>query len=214
MTQVPGLSEACVKRTSAMHKCLAPGWPIQRPCQTRGCTVSNHRSIPHAGLRLCCASSASGRSGVGSGAAGRRLLLRRLNRKRICHGVADLHDASSARSRGSFRSSHAPLEPENGALHLRRPQRHPHHRPRADRADAASGAAGNPRRRRRRRASAARRHQAPGAGADRRGRQALRPVLRQLPLARRHADQLQDDVAVDPPAARIGRADQQRPEPG
>jgi small subunit ribosomal protein S2 len=40
------------------------------------------------------------------------------------------------------------------------------------------------------------RHQAPGAGGDHRGRQALRPVWRQLPLARRHADQLQDDLAT------------------
>ena len=61
---------------------------------------------------------------------------------------------------------------------------------------------GDPRRRRRRRPRAVRRHQAPGAGGGRRGGQALRPVLRQLPLARRHADQLQDDLALDQAAAR------------
>ena len=40
------------------------------------------------------------------------------------------------------------------------------------------------------------------------GGQALRAVLRQLPLARRHADQLQDHLAVDPAPARARRADQ------
>ena len=35
--------------------------------------------------------------------------------------------------------------------------------------------------------------------------QALGPVLRQPPLARRDADQLENDLAVDPPAARAGR---------
>ena len=41
-----------------------------------------------------------------------------------------------------------------------------------------------------------------GAGARRRGRQALRPVLRQPPLARRHADQLEDHLRLDQAAAR------------
>ena len=55
---------------------------------------------------------------------------------------------------------------------------------------------GGARRRRRRRPRPVRRHQAPGAGAGRRRGQALRPVLRQPPLARRHADQLEDDLAA------------------
>ena len=76
------------------------------------------------------------------------------------------------------------------------------------------GLAGDPRRRRRRRARALRRHQAPGAGGDRRSGQALRPVLCQLPLARRHADQLQDDLAVDQAAARARRAHQPAEETG
>ena len=42
-------------------------------------------------------------------------------------------------------------------------------------------------------------------GKRRRGRQALRPVLRQPPLARRHADQLEDHLALDQAPARDGR---------
>src|SRR5262249_27904215 len=66
-------------------------------------------------------------------------------------------------------------------------------------------------RRRRWRPCALRRHQAPGAGADRRVGQALGPVFRQPPLARRHADQFQDDLAVDqaPEGARREDAQQQ-----
>jgi small subunit ribosomal protein S2 len=42
-----------------------------------------------------------------------------------------------------------------------------------------------------------RRHQAPGAEADRRCRRALRAVLHEPPLAGRHADQLEDRVELD-----------------
>ena len=44
------------------------------------------------------------------------------------------------------------------------------------------------------------------AEADRRRRQALRPVLRQLPLARRHADQLEDHLRLDRAPAQARRA--------
>ena len=44
---------------------------------------------------------------------------------------------------------------------------------------------------------ALRRHEAPGLGRDRRRGQALGAVLRQLALARRHADQLEDDLGLD-----------------
>ena len=57
-------------------------------------------------------------------------------------------------------------------------------------------AARRARRRRRRRPRAVRRHQARGRRARRRGGQALRPVLRQSPLARRHADQLEDHLGT------------------
>ncbi len=41
--------------------------------------------------------------------------------------------------------------------------------------------------------------------ADRRSRQALGPVLHQPSLARRHADQLEDDLGLDPPPASTRR---------
>ncbi len=51
------------------------------------------------------------------------------------------------------------------------------------------------------RAHPVRRHQAAGVRADRRRRQALRPVLRQPSLAGRHADQLADHLQFHPAAA-------------
>ena len=119
--------------------------------------------------------------------------------KDVTHGASRLQYASAARGRLSLRPPEPPLEPEDGALHLRRPQQHPHHRPGADGAAAASGAGQGERRRGRRRPRAVRRHQAPGLRGHRRCRQALGAVLHQSSLARRHADQLEDDLAVDPP---------------
>ena len=56
-----------------------------------------------------------------------------------------------------------------------------------------------------RRPGAVRRHQAPGLGAGRDRGQALRPVLRQPPLAGRHADQLAHHLGVDRAPARARR---------
>jgi small subunit ribosomal protein S2 len=47
------------------------------------------------------------------------------------------------------------------------------------------------------RQGAVRRHQAPGAGADRRCRPRFGPAFRQPPLAGRHAHQLEDDFELD-----------------
>ena len=69
-----------------------------------------------------------------------------------------------------------------------------------------AGAAAGPRGRRQRRPRAVRRHQAPGRGARRRRGQALRPVLRQPPLAGRHAHQLADHLGLDQAPARARRA--------
>src|SRR6185503_3364949 len=64
----------------------------------------------------------------------------RLNRKRsVTHGASRLQYASAARGRLSLRPSEPPLEPEDGTLHLRRPQQYPYHRSGADRAAAAPG---------------------------------------------------------------------------
>ena len=48
------------------------------------------------------------------------------------------------------------------------------------------------------------------SGADRRRRQALRAILRQSPLARRHAHQLEDHFRLDPAPARARRAARRR----
>ena len=131
----------------------------------------------------------------------------RLNRTRISsHGFARFHHAPAARGGRAFRPPVAPLEPEDGALHLRLAQLDPHHRPRPDGAAAASGAEDGPRHRRQGRPGAVRRHQAPGVGRDRDRRQALGAIFRQRALARRHADQLEDDFGVDLAAAQARRA--------
>ena len=103
-------------------------------------------------------------SPVTGASAGVRLIgPRRINR-RIVHGAARLQHAPALGSWRSLRPSGPPLEPEDGGVHLRHPQQHPHHRPDAVRADAAPGAAGDQRHRRARRPRPVRRHQAPGAG--------------------------------------------------
>ena len=55
------------------------------------------------------------------------------------HGASRILYASAARSRRPLRPPDAPLEPEDGALHLRLPLQHPHHRPVADHPAAAPG---------------------------------------------------------------------------
>ena len=172
----------------------------RRACQIQPQALPSGRVNPHAGLAARRIVQAH-RSGVGPERSG-PIVPAAAQPERTEHGIARVFDAPASRSRRAFRPSHAALEPENGALHLRRPQRHPHHRSGTERAAAAAGPRGGPRGRRRRRPRAVRRHQAAGAGGDHRGGQALRPVLRQLSLARRHADQLQDDLAVDQAAAR------------
>ncbi len=57
-----------------------------------------------------------------------------------------------------------------------------------------------------RRARAVRRHQAPAAEYVAECGHALRPVLRQPPLARRHADQLEDHLGLDQAPEADGRA--------
>ena len=113
---------------------------------------------------------------------------------------------AAARGRRPLRPPHPPLEPADGAVHLRHPQPGPHPRPAADRADAGPRAARRARRRRRRRPRAVRRHQEGGGRIRGRGRDALRPVLREPPLARRHADQLEDHHRLHQAPEADGRA--------
>ncbi len=130
---------------------------------------------------------------------------RRFEPEKNRHGSARFLDAPAPRGRRPLRPSGPPLEPEDGSVHLRHPQQHPHPRSRPDGADAAPRAAGDFRHGRSRRPRALRGHQAPGR--RRRGRcgQALGAVLRELPLAGRHAHQLEDDLRLDPASAQGGR---------
>ena len=88
----------------------------------------------------------------------------RQNRKEKTYGDQCRHDAAIARGRSAFRPPDPPLEPPDEAVHFRRPQRGPHHRPVADRAAVRARARLRPADRRPRRQGAVRRHQAPGAG--------------------------------------------------
>src|SRR5262249_6613544 len=45
------------------------------------------------------------------------------------HGASRLFHAPAVGGWRSFRPSGPPLEPEDGGIHLRHPQQHPHHRP-------------------------------------------------------------------------------------
>src|SRR5271170_2338921 len=113
------------------------------------------------------------------------------------HGFARFYHAPIARGWRAFRPPVAPLEPENGALYLRLAQLDPHHRPRPDRPFAASGAEDSLRHGGQGRAGAVRGHQAPGVGRDCRRGQTFGAVFRQRALARRHVDQLEDDIGFD-----------------
>ena len=125
-------------------------------------------------------------------------------------GSARILLASAARGRRSLRTPDAPLEPQDGPLYLWRPQRHPHRRSDPDRAAARRRLAGPARLCRQGRADPVRRHQAPGRpAAGRRGR-ALGAVFHEPPLARRHPDQLEDDLEVDRPAEIARRAARRR----
>ena len=107
--------------------------------------------------------------------------------------MPDVSLRAPARGRRAFRPPHAALEPADGAVHLRRPQPGPYPGPAADRADDGPRAARRARRGRRPAAaccSSAPRRRRPNTW--RRARDPLRPVLREPPLARRHADQLED----------------------
>ena len=103
------------------------------------------------------------------------------------------HDEAAVGGRGPFRPSDSALEPEDEAIHLRRAQRHLHHRSPADAGAHRDGVQVRARHRRRRRLDPLRGHQEadPGSGGALRGQ--MRNAVHQRALARRHAHQLPDD---------------------
>ena len=111
-------------------------------------------------------------------------------------------DEGPAGGRRPLRPPDQALEPEDEGVHLRRAQRHLHHRPRQDRQAVPRRPKSSSRRWRPKADDPLRGHQAPGAGCGRRGSAALRHVLRQPALARRAADQLHDHPAQPRPPAR------------
>ena len=167
---------------------IAPMWPaITHADVRRGAGQSPRLSVPVPSLE---------RGGPAEARTGRRTKV---------HGATRFLHASAPGSWRPLRPPDPSLEPEDGALHLRRARQHPHHRPVADHAAAAPGPGEGARSRRVRRPGAVRRHQAPGLRAGGHGRQALRPVLCQPPLAGRHADQLAHHLRLDRAPARTGR---------
>ena len=110
------------------------------------------------------------------------------------------HHASAPRERRPLRAPDPSLEPQDEALHHDRAQRHLHHRP-------AAVADLHQRRlrvhqgdRRPRRHHPVRRHQEAGPGAHRRPGDPRRYAVRDLPLARWHAHQLQHDQQAPVPS--------------
>ena len=117
--------------------------------------------------------------------------------RRKTYGDHRRHHAAIARGRSAFRPPDPPLEPADEAVHLRRPQRRPHHRPVADRAAVRARARLRPADRPRggKVLFVGTKRQAQDAIAE--AAQASRPAFRQPPLARRHADQLEDHLQLD-----------------
>ena len=123
------------------------------------------------------------------------------------------HDAPAPRERRPLRASDQALEPEDEALHLHRAQRHLHHRPHPDpglhrpRLRLRQGD-GRPRR-----DDHVRRHQAPGAGVDRRASLARGHALRHRALVGRHAHQLRHRLQASPaPQGARTHRDDRRPD--
>ena len=102
------------------------------------------------------------------------------------------HHEAAPRGRCPLRAPDPPLEPQDEAVHLRRAQRHLHHRSAADPGPDRDRLHLRPRRHRPRRQRAVRRHQEAGAGPDPAVRRQVRHAVHQRALARRHADQLPD----------------------
>ena len=116
----------------------------------------------------------------------------------------------AAGGRRALRPPDAPLEPEDAPVHLRRAQRHPHHRPPAHGEAAGAGAGVRLRGRRPRRHRAVRGHQEAGARHDRRGRRGRGHAVRPPALAGRAAHQLPDRLQAHQAPARAHGLDRER----
>ncbi len=103
------------------------------------------------------------------------------------------HHEAAPRGGCPFRAPDPALEPEDEAVHLRRAQRHLHHRSAADPRPDRDRLHLRPRRHVQGRLGALHRHQEAGPGPDRAVRRQVRHALHQRALAGWHADQLPDD---------------------
>src|SRR5215218_7465105 len=165
---------------------LGPKWPHSSARTGPAADKTGRISLLLAGIRLYTAPSHT-EAWLSKAVRWRpghkaRLLTRfRRNQPENDHyGATRFFYASAARSWRSLWPPIAPLESQDGGFHLRCPQQHPHHRPRADRAVAAHRVEGGQRYRRQGRPYPVRRHQAAGAGWRRRSCQAFGAVFRQL----------------------------------
>ena len=118
----------------------------------------------------------------------------------------------AAGGRGPLRPPDAPLEPEDAPVHLRRAQRHPHHRPAEDRGPARARAGVRRRGRGPRRHGAVRGHQEAGPRHRQGSRRVVRHALRPPALARRAADQLPDREQAHQAPARADGVDRGGPD--
>ena len=115
------------------------------------------------------------------------------------------HDEATARGRSAFRPPDPPLEPEDEALHLRRAQRHLHHRSQPDPGAGGRRLLLREGSRRRRWRDPVRRHEEADPGPRGGVRRGVRHALREPALARRHAHQLPDCRGPGPQARRSSR---------
>ncbi len=130
------------------------------------------RTVPSFGLRRPRRLAGKCRAPLRGPAARDRRPTERRRKGRQHHGNTDHEGAAGGR--GALRPPDQALEPEDAEVHLRRAQRHLHHRPAEDPQEVPRGLRVRARPRRRRGHRAVRGHQEAGAGDGARGGHPLR----------------------------------------